>query len=65
MYNRVKKARCKVGNKTLGQVQSVRVKGKRWDRLFESGVPNFVPKCDLGSSTSGNGFGTSEKVHGF
>ena len=26
---------------------------------------NFVTKCDLGSTTSGNGFGTFEKIHDF
>ena len=41
LYSRVNEAWCKVGNKTLGPLQSVRAKGKRWGRLFESGVPNF------------------------
>ena len=38
---RVKETWCKVGSKTLEPLQSVRVRGKRWDRLFESGVPKF------------------------
>ena len=41
LYSRVYEAWCKVGNKTLGPLQSVRVKGKMWGRLFEIGVPNF------------------------
>ena len=61
----VKEAWCKVGNKTLGPLRSVRAKGKRWDRLFESGVPKLISKCDLESTTLGNGFGTFEKVHDF
>ena len=40
MCNNFKEAWWKVGkNKTSELLQSVRVKGKRWDRLFESGVP--------------------------
>ena len=39
MYYSVKEAWCELGSKNLGPLHSVTGKGKRWDRLFESGVP--------------------------
>ena len=39
MYYSVKEAWGELGRKTLGPLQSVRGTRKRWDRLFESGVP--------------------------
>ena len=41
------------------------VEGKRWNHLFEIGVPKFCSECDLGSTALDNGFGTSEKVNDF
>ena len=58
----VKEAWCKVGNKTLGPFQSVGVKGKRRDCLK---TQTLVPKCDTGSTTSGNDFGTFGKFDDF
>ena len=44
LYKRVNEAWCKVGNETLEPLQSVRVKGKRWNLNVKS--QSFFPKCN-------------------